>query len=101
MDQTKKHFLQKKAMDIRITGLKMVEKAHSGHIGGAFSLSEIMAVLYFDQMRIRPEEPHWPDRDRFVLSKGHVAPGLYATLALKGYFPEKELLTLRKIGSHL
>ena len=55
------------AMQIRITGLKMVQNAHSGHIGGAFSLSEIMSVLYFDKMNIRPEEPDWEDRDRFAL----------------------------------
>ena len=101
MDQTKKQFLQKKAMDIRITGLKMVEKAHSGHIGGAFSLSEIMAVLYFDQMRIRPEEPHWPDRDRFVLSKGHCTVALYPTLALRGFFDVALLDTFRRADGHL
>ena len=88
-------------MEIRITGLKMVEKAHSGHIGGAFSLSEIMAVLYFDKMNIRPEQPDWEDRDRFVLSKGHTAPGLYSALAYRGFFPVEDLPTLRHIDSYL
>ena len=69
MEPGRKRELMKQAMDIRITGLKMVQKAHSGHIGGAFSMSEIMAVLYFDKMNIRPEEPDREDRDRFVLSK--------------------------------
>lgn len=101
MDQTTKRYLQKKAMDIRITGLKMVEKAHSGHIGGAFSLAEIMAVLYFDQMRICPEEPRWPDRDRFVLSKGHCTVALYPTLALRGFFDCALLDTFRRADGHL
>lgn len=101
MEQNKKRKLMKQAMDIRITGLKMVEKAHSGHIGGAFSMSEIMSVLYFDKMNIRPEEPDWEDRDRFVLSKGHCTVALYPTLALRGFFDVKLLDTFRKIDGHL
>lgn len=101
MDQLKKRKLMKQAMDIRITGLKMVQKAHSGHIGGAFSMSEIMAVLYFDKMNIRPEEPDWEGRDRFVLSKGHCTVALYPTLALRGYFDVGVLDTFRKIDGHL
>lgn len=101
MDQLKKRKLMKQAMDIRITGLKMVQKAHSGHIGGAFSMSEIMAVLYFDKMNIRPEEPDWEGRDRFVLSKGHCTVALYPTLALRGYFDVRVLDTFRKIDGHL
>ena len=89
------------AQDLRITGLKMVQSAHSGHIGGAFSLSEIMAVLYFEKMNIRPEDPKWEDRDRFVLSKGHATVALYPTLARRGYFPVEDLKTFRNIDSYL
>ena len=101
MNAEKKKLLQKRAMEIRITGLKMVEKAHSGHIGGAFSMSELMAVLYFDKMNIRPEDPKWEDRDRFVLSKGHCTVALYPTLALRGYFDVALLDTFRRIDGHL
>lgn len=91
----------RQAMDIRITGLKMVQKAHSGHIGGAFSMSEMMSVLYFDKMNIRPDEPDWENRDRFVLSKGHCTVALYPTLALRGFFAPEVLDTFRKIDGHL
>lgn len=101
MDRQKKRNLMRQAMDIRITGLKMVQKAHSGHIGGAFSMSEIMSVLYFDKMNIRPDEPDWEDRDRFVLSKGHCTVALYPTLALRGFFAPELLDTFRKIDGHL
>jgi transketolase len=89
------------AQELRITGLKMVQGAHSGHIGGAFSLSEIMAVLYFEKMNIRPNEPKWEDRDRLVMSKGHATVALYPALATRGFFPLKELDTFRKIDGHL
>ena len=101
MNAEKRRRLERQAMEIRITGLKMVEKAHSGHIGGAFSMSELMSVLYFDKMNIRPEEPKWEDRDRFVLSKGHCTVALYPTLALRGFFDVSVLDTFRKIGGHL
>ena len=101
MDQHKKSKLMKRAMDIRISGLKMVQKAHSGHIGGAFSMSEIMSVLYFDKMNIRPQEPDWEERDRFVLSKGHCTVALYPTLALRGFFEMERLDTFRRIDGHL
>lgn len=101
MNKSKKRELMLKAMDIRITGLKMVQKAHSGHIGGAFSMSELMAVLYFDKMNINPLEPKWADRDRFVLSKGHCTVALYPTLALRGFFDVSLLDTFRKIDGHL
>ena len=101
MSPERTNFLMKKAMEIRITGLKMVQKAHSGHIGGAFSLSEIMAVLYFEKMRIDPQRPLWEDRDRLVLSKGHATVALYPTLALRGYFPAKELNMFRRLEGHL
>lgn len=75
--------------------------AKSGHPGGSLGSAEIFATLYFNEMNVDPKNPQKPDRDRFVLSKGHCAPGLYSTLALKGYFPWEDLQTLRKIGSHL
>lgn len=101
MEAKMKRSLERTAQQIRITGLKMVEKAHSGHIGGAFSMSELMAVLYFQQMKIRPEEPKWEERDRLVLSKGHCTVALYPTLALRGYFDISLLDTFRKIDGNL
>jgi transketolase len=79
----------------------MVGAASSGHPGGSLSAADIVTVLYFNEMNIRPDDPKWPDRDRFVLSKGHAAPVLYAALAEAGYFPAEELVTLRRIDSHL
>lgn len=86
---------------IRQDIIEMLEKAKSGHPGGSLSAADIVAVLYFQEMRIKPEDPAWPDRDRFILSKGHAAPVLYAALAEKGYFPREELLKLRKTGHFL
>ena len=101
MDQQRVKELRKIAQDLRITGLKMVQGAHSGHIGGAFSLSEIMAVLYFEKMSIRPNEPKWEDRDRLVMSKGHATVALYPALATRGFFQLSMLDTFRKIDGHL
>jgi transketolase len=81
--------------------VKMTHAAGSGHPGGSLSATDILTALYFHTMSHDPVKPEWPDRDRFVLSKGHGAPALYATLAQAGYFPEEELLTLRKFGSRL
>ncbi|WP_240986684.1 transketolase [Acididesulfobacillus acetoxydans] len=81
--------------------LTMLVPAKSGHPGGSLSAAEIVTVLYFREMRLRPQEPHWSERDRFVLSKGHAAPVLYAALAEKGYFPREELLGLRQTGRML
>ncbi len=89
------------AREIRLKVLEMVYTAQSGHIGGSFSAAEVLATLYFDIMQVRPEEPGWPDRDRFVISKGHACPVLYATLAMKGYFPVETLKTLRQFESIL
>ncbi len=94
-------FLQDKARILRRDVIKMINKAGSGHPGGSLSAAEILASLYFHQMRYRPEEPKWPDRDRFVLSKGHACPVLYAALAESGYFSRDVLWTLRKMGSIL
>ena len=81
-----------------ITG---VHAAKAGHPGGSLSAADLFTYLYFEEMNVDPKNPQDPDRDRFVLSKGHTAPGLYAALANKGYFPVEDLLTLRHIGSHL
>ena len=93
--------LERMANKIRMHVVEMTSAAGSGHPGGSFSSAELFSVLYFKVMRHDPKDPEWEDRDRFVLSKGHAAPGLYAALAESGYFPTDELLTLRKIGSRL
>src|SRR5215467_10971017 len=91
--------LLQKTVQIRTDILEMVAEAKSGHPGGSLSAVEILVSLYFHKMNYDPKRPDWPDRDRFVLSKGHAAPVLYATLAEAGYFPVSELKTLRKINS--
>ncbi|MGB4130831.1 MAG: transketolase, partial [Tepidanaerobacteraceae bacterium] len=93
--------LQAKARIIRRHIIEMVAEAGSGHPGGSLSSADIVTALYFHFMNIDPKRPDWPDRDRFVLSKGHAAPVLYAALAEKGYFPKEELLKLRKTGAML
>lgn len=96
-----KEELKKISKNIRINIIKSVSSAKSGHPGGSLSVADILTVLYFDKMNINPENPKWEDRDRLILSKGHVAPALYATLAEKGYFSKEELLKLRKTGAML
>ncbi|GAB6100084.1 transketolase [Halanaerocella petrolearia] len=93
--------LEEKAKAIRYDILEMLVESGSGHPGGSLSATDIVTALYFDEMNVDPENPDWEDRDRFVLSKGHAAPVLYAALAEKGYFPKEDLDTLRKLGSHL
>lgn len=93
--------LEEKAGEIRKLVITSVSRAGSGHPGGALSCADLLAALYFEVMNIRPEEPLWEERDRFVLSKGHSCPALYAALALRGYFPVKEMDTLRSLGSIL
>ncbi len=93
--------LKEKARIIRMEILKMLTEAGSGHTGGSLSAADIVAALYFYKMKHKPEDPLWKDRDRFILSKGHAAPVLYAALAIAGYFDRKLLKTLRKIGSPL
>lgn len=93
--------LEERARDIRHAIVTMVHTAQSGHCGGSLSASDIVAALYFDIMYVDPARPRMPGRDRFVLSKGHACPVLYAALALRGYFPEEELATLRKNSSRL
>ena len=89
------------AREIRKWIIKMTYTAGSGHPGGSLSATDILTVLYFHEMNYRPEDPKWPDRDRFVLSKGHAAPALYAALALAGFFDEAELIHLRELGHML
>ena len=101
MDQEKIRQLRLTAQELRLIGLRMVENSRSGHIGGAFSLSEILAVLYFEKMRIRPDDPQWADRDRLVMSKGHATVALYAALALRGFFPQEDLKGFRRIDGYL
>ncbi len=101
MEQTKLNELKQIASKIRLGVLEGVHAAASGHPGGSLSISDILAYLYFEEMNVRADEPNWADRDRFVLSKGHTAPALYATLALKGFFPESELSKLRHVDSFL
>lgn len=93
--------LQARAKEIRRDIIRMLGKAGSGHPGGSLSAADVVTTLYFSVLRGDPKNPSWPDRDRFVLSKGHCAPLLYAVLSEKGYFPKEELLTLRKFGSRL
>ncbi|PLX96770.1 MAG: transketolase [Desulfuromonas sp.] len=89
------------ARQLRVEILKMLNLARSGHTGGSLSAIDVLTVLFFHTMRHDPGRPDWEDRDRFVLSKGHAAPALYATLAQAGYFPREDLKTLRRLGSHL
>lgn len=93
--------LEKQAVKVRRGIIDGVHAAKAGHPGGSLSAAEVFTYLYFEEMNIDPKDPKKPDRDRFVLSKGHTAPGLYAALANRGYFPVEDLLTLRHIGSHL
>ena len=93
--------LQKQANEIRKGIIAAVHSAKSGHPGGSLSAADIFTYLYFEEMNIDPKNPKMEDRDRFVLSKGHVAPGLYAALAHRGYFPVEDLTTLRHVGSYL
>ena len=93
--------LQKKANEVRKGIVTAVHAAKAGHPGGSLSAADIFTYLYFEEMNIDPKNPKKADRDRFVLSKGHTAPGLYSALALRGYFPVEDLKTLRHLGSYL
>ena len=93
--------LQQTAVKVRKGIVTAVHAAKAGHPGGSLSAADIFTYLYFKEMNIDPKEPRKPDRDRFVLSKGHTAPGLYSAMANRGYFPVEELVTLRKLGSKL
>ncbi len=99
-DQTVRE-LTDTARHLRVEILKMLNIARSGHTGGSLSAIDVLTVLYFHKMRHDPGNPAWEDRDRFILSKGHAAPALYACLARAGYFSTDDLKTLRRLGSHL
>lgn len=101
MNEDKIRRLEEKARALRRHVIAMTGQAGSGHPGGSLSCADIVAALYFEVLRIDPQRPHWEDRDRFVLSKGHAAPVLYAALAERGFFPVEKLLTLRRLGSPL
>ena len=96
-----KQELQLKANEVRKGIVTAVHAAKAGHPGGSLSAADIFTYLYFEELNIDPKDPKKPDRDRFVLSKGHTAPGLYSALALRGYFPVEDLKTLRHLGSYL
>lgn len=101
MDQKEVKVLKAFAVRIRLAALEAIHSIGSGHIGGALSIVDAMAVLYGREMQIRVDDPAWPDRDKLVCSKGHAGPGVYGTLAVKGYFPYEELKTLNKNGTRL
>ena len=101
MTISEKKQLMATACKVRMGVIESTHGAKAGHPGGSLSATEAFTYLYFKEMNVDPKNPKWADRDRFVLSKGHTAPGLYAALAHKGFFPVEDLLTLRHIGSHL
>ncbi len=101
LDSSTKNQLAIDACRVRMGIIEGVYHAHSGHPGGSLSIAELLTYLYHRVLRVNPHDPHNPDRDRLVLSKGHCAPGLYAILAQMGYFPESELQTLRHTGAML
>lgn len=93
--------LDNKAREVRRDIVTMVHRANSGHVGGSLGATEIVVALYYHLMKHRPDDPQWDDRDRFILSKGHCTPVIYAVLADCGYFPKEDLKTFRRPGSHL
>ena len=101
MEQSKKLELKRIANNVRFGIIEGVYNAGCGHPGGSLSAADILTYLYFEKMNVDPKNPKWDDRDRFVLSKGHTAPVLYATLAERGFFPKEDLNTLRKTDSYL
>ena len=101
MDQKEAKALKTFAVRIRLATLDAIHAIGSGHVGGALSIADVLAVLYGREMNVRSEDPRWPDRDKLVCSKGHAGPGVYGTLALKGYFPYEELKTLNRNGTRL
>jgi len=101
MTSLEKKHLQITACKVRMGIIESTHAAKCGHPGGSMSAAEMFTYLYHKEMRVDPKNPKWDDRDRFVLSKGHCAPGLYAALALRGFFPVEDLVQLRKVGSYL
>ena len=101
MTSSEKKRLEITACKVRMGIIEGTHAAKSGHPGGSLSAADVFTYLFFQEMNVDPRNPQWEDRDRFVLSKGHTAPGMYAALAHRGFFPVEDLLTLRHIGSHL
>ncbi|MDR0525378.1 MAG: transketolase [Spirochaetaceae bacterium] len=101
MDKERLAFLQAKALEIRKMTIEEIGTLGTGHIGGAMSIADLLALLYFHKMRVDPQEPRKPTRDQLVVSKGHSGPGVYAALALKGFFPKEWLKTLNQGGTKL
>ena len=101
MDPKEVRALKALAVRIRLAALDAIHSIGSGHVGGALSIADVLAVLYGREMNIRVDDPAWPDRDKLVCSKGHAGPAVYGTLAVKGYFPYEELKTLNKNGTRL
>lgn len=101
MDSEQIRLLEDRARQLRVAIVKTLHKSQSGHTGGSLSAIDMVTALYFHTMRHNPAEPTWAGRDRFVLCKGHAAPALYVALAEAGYFPKEDLMTLRRLGSHL
>lgn len=101
MDISKKKELNALAVQIRMALLEAIHSLGSGHIGGALSIADVLAVLYGGEMRVDPKNPQWPERDKLVVSKGHAGPAVYGTLAVKGFFPYEELKTLNRPHTRL
>ena len=101
MTSVEKQQLKITACKVRMGIINSTHSAKAGHPGGSLSAADMLTYLYFKELNVDPKNPKWEDRDRFVLSKGHTAPGLYSVLAHRGYFPVEDLLTLRKLGSYL
>jgi transketolase len=101
LDANTRRMLERKALEIRRSIVSMVARANSGHVGGSLSATDIVVALYYHLMRHAPANPRWPQRDRFILSKGHCTPVIYAVLADCGYFPAIDLDSFRRPGSHL
>ena len=101
MDISRKNELNALAVQIRMALLEAIHSLGSGHIGGALSIADVLAVLYGGEMRVDPRNPQWPERDKLVVSKGHAGPGVYGTLAVKGFFPYEELKTLNRPHTRL
>ena len=101
MEKSRKNELRRLATNVRIGIIEEVYHAASGHPGGSLSIADILTYLYFEKMNVDVKNPKWEDRDRFVLSKGHTSPALYAVLAEKGFFPKEDLVTFRHNGSYL
>jgi len=97
----KKEYLEKMCKQCRIDIIETLHHIQTGHPGGSLSAVEIIITLYFEKMNIQPDQPKWPNRDRFILGKGHAAPALYWALAEKGYFPKEDFKSLRQLGCHL